>query len=781
MSIPPDLSQRLHKTLLRCAPFDSDQALEAVFVDERIGQWIADLPEASSKGGRVRAVIKYLNDKRNTQGENALVLFLHVLYESLAPTDALRQELAVLADELEQYAPTPDTPQWDAALDRYRDWVKRTYGTMRVLGKHEPVSLEGIYTDVYFLEQPVVSRYADLNDLSSEKKGKRLDGLELVRQLDTQILVILGKPGAGKTTFLKHIALQAAAGQLDDRVPIFVALREWAADDDLLDILAESFIACSLADPRAYVEHLLQTGRALLLFDALDEMSEQARSAFIKILERFSRRYLDCHILLTCRTAVTPYQFERSKIVEVANFNDDQIRAFATNWFGEDTSKAEKFRGQIEQDERLRDLGRTPLLLGMLCLTFDERGDFPQKRADLYRQALDTLLVQWDESRNIERDAMRRAEVYHGLSLGQKHQLFAYIARATFEQGKILIPKERLERLLTDYLVTTPNAPARIDMDSAATLKAIEAQHGILVEYAHGVYAFLHPTFQEYYAAYYVVTQAENGDSEAIPRLLIHIQDDRWHEIILLTASILDVAGDFFAHFLDTLDAMMQDNAKLTGFLTWLQRKVNAVTVSYKPPAERALYALLARGRDDPYDLHRTLYLDDVFELARSLARDLDRDFARDEDNYRKFDVYRIFERTFDIGSELDLEWEPDSELQFSDWLLDDYLIQALIRTHDRAFTRVRRLVRLLKLSALYTALSSLSDHDFINSLRAVMIEHRDIGYDWNFTDKQAAILKRYFTTARFLVECLNVANISNADRAAIEDRLLLPPKQNKE
>ena len=36
MSIPPDLSQRLHKTLLRCAPFASDQALAAVFVDERI-------------------------------------------------------------------------------------------------------------------------------------------------------------------------------------------------------------------------------------------------------------------------------------------------------------------------------------------------------------------------------------------------------------------------------------------------------------------------------------------------------------------------------------------------------------------------------------------------------------------------------------------------------------------------------------------------------------------------------------------------------------------------
>lgn len=656
MSIPPDLSQRLHKTLLRCAPFDSDRTLAAVFVDERIARWAADLPQAGSKGERVRAILKYLADKRNTWGENGLVLFLHVLYEPLALTDALRQELATLAAELEQYAPTPDTPQWDAALDRYREWVKRAYGTMRVLGKPEPVSVEGIYTDVYLLEQPAASRSTDL---PSEKKSQRLNGLELVKQLDKQTLVILGKPGVGKTTFLKHIALQAAAGQLDDYVPIFVALREWTDDGDLLNILAEPFIACSLADPRTYVAHLLQTGRALLLFDALDEMGEKARSVFTKMLECFSRRYLDCHVLLTYRTAATPYEFERARTVEVADFTDDQMRAFASNWFEEDTLKAEKFRRQIEQDKRLRDLGRTPLLLGMLCLAFDEHGDFPQKRADLYRQALDTLLVQWDESRNIERDAMRRAEVYHELSLGRKHQLFAYIAYATFEQGEILIPKERLERLLTDYLVTTPNAPARIDIDSAATLKAIEAQHGILVEYDHGVYAFLHPTFQEYYAAYYVVTQAENGDEKAIPHLLTCAQEDRWREVILLTAGILGNANTFFEHFLVVLEIFICEHPRLKDFLVWGERKASSVQVPYTLVAVRAYYLQLALRlalirallvvRDFTHPFKSPLAL----ALSRPLFQDLthDFDFTRDSDYILDLALDYLLDHTLTLGS----------------------------------------------------------------------------------------------------------------------------------
>jgi predicted NACHT family NTPase len=39
----------------------------------------------------------------------------------------------------------------------------------------------------------------------AEPKG-RVDGVSLVQQPDGQRLFILGKPGAGKTTFLKHLA-----------------------------------------------------------------------------------------------------------------------------------------------------------------------------------------------------------------------------------------------------------------------------------------------------------------------------------------------------------------------------------------------------------------------------------------------------------------------------------------------------------------------------------------------------------------------------------------------
>ncbi len=806
MSIPPDLSQRLHKTLLRCDSFDSNGALAAVFVDARISQWAADLPEASSKGERVRAILKYLADKRNTRGENALVLFLDVLYEPLAPTDALRQGLVVLAAELEQYMPTPDTPQWDAVLDRYREWVKDNYGTMRVLGKPEPVSVEGIYTDVYLLDRPQATERFDPGRLPQDRvqikgRGKRLNGLEVIHRSDNQRLVILGKPGAGKTTFLKHIALRAADGKLDDRVPILVYLREWTGGE-LMEFLTRLSSNGGITDPRAFIEHLLNTERALLLLDGLDEVNEPQRRDLIQSIEEFHRRYGDCRILLTCRAAATPHQFEGFSEIEVADFTEEQMLTFARNWFGEDTTKAVAFQKAIKQDKHLRDLGRTPLLLGMLCLTFNEQGTFLQKRTDLYQRGLDALLVKWDESRSIEREAVRRAEIYHNLSLGRKHQMFAYIAHETFEQGEMLISQKRLERLIADYLVVTPYAPARIDIDAGAVIKAIEAQHGILVEYAQRVYTFAHPTFQEYYSAHYIVEQAGCGDAGAIPRLLGHAHEEHWREVILLTASMLDKAKCFFYEYLDALDTMVRDYAVLVDFLTWAQRRVERADTVYKTAATRAYYVYLTLY--SIYNLTRAVDL--IYVIDPNLAHILNQAFVIDPN--RDFEPILELDLAPDLDTALALDYTLVSALNLArnfDFALTlpdlvHDLNHALIRSQSRtlasasainfnhAITQALVYAQKLEHDALSAVLNILflSTEDapweiwraVADDLRTTMIKYQNIGHDWKFTKEQVRVLEHYLATTELLGECLNVANISDTDRAAIEDLLLLPPKQ---
>ena len=54
-------------------------------------------------------------------------------------------------------------------------------------------------------------------------------------------------------------------------------------------------------------------------------------------------------------------------------------------------------------------------------------------------------------------------------------------------------------------------------MDSEVVLKALEAQHGLLVERARGIYSFSHLTFQEYFTAREVVN---NSAAQALEKLV---------------------------------------------------------------------------------------------------------------------------------------------------------------------------------------------------------------------------------------------------------------------
>lgn len=96
-----DLCGRLRLILTQCEPFASDADLHTLFTDARIASWRDDIPQANAAAARVRAVVAYLHNQYTDTGENALVLFLHVLAENIDPGDILYRELRTLAADLE--------------------------------------------------------------------------------------------------------------------------------------------------------------------------------------------------------------------------------------------------------------------------------------------------------------------------------------------------------------------------------------------------------------------------------------------------------------------------------------------------------------------------------------------------------------------------------------------------------------------------------------------------------------------------------------------------------
>jgi len=59
--------------------------------------------------------------------------------------------------------------------------------------------------------------------------------------------------------------------------------------------------------------------------------------------------------------------------------------------------------------------------------------------------------------------------------------------------------------------------------------------------------------------------------------------------------------------------------------------------------------------------------------------------------------------------------------------------------------------------------------------LRAVIIESRNLGRNWQFSDQQEELLQQYYAANQLLVNCLNNSEVSPEVRHEIEDKLLLP------
>lgn len=490
-------------------------------------------------------------------------------------------------------------------------------GMVQLLNMSRPVKINDIYVEINALEEIPSQQWLELADLQrSPPKAFDRGSLEAFDQ--TQIagvkaveiyskLRVLGKPGAGKTTFLQHLAIWCNQGRFAaDRVPIFVTLRDFADESgdelNLLSYLRDEFLASGISE-LSMLETLLRSGRVLLLLDGLDEVQDQARRIVANEIRRLCEKYPQNLFVVTCRTAAQALNLNRFTDVEIAPFTPDQIAAFAQKWFTTLTKttiqagqeQAVQFMQALSLPENLpfRRLAVTPLFLHLACWVFHRQGSFPTQRSEFYKQCLDLLLRKWDETKGIERE-----EMYHGFSVAQKLKLLSQIATVTFEQGDYFFERQTVEHQIEDYLRSLPNASTELEelqSDSESILQQIELQHGLLSERVQGVFSFLDQVFQEYLTAQKIVANHHlQGSNRSLEQLVSHITDPRWREIFLLTVTMLRRAESLMQLMKQQIDAIAAEDPDLQEFLTWASQR--SLIAPFQPAMTHLFYLALARA-----------------------------------------------------------------------------------------------------------------------------------------------------------------------------------------
>ena len=310
--------------------------------------------------------------------------------------------------------------------------------------------------------------------------------------------IIVGEPGAGKSTLVKWIVQVVSGGQLRDfDLALVVSLGQFAAslkdtpDTSLLAFFLQTHCSEAIASERhPEVVQQLQTrsrdsGRTLLLLDGWDEVPVDLRKTVAKRILEETQEFI---ILVTSRPSGLPRRFvDGGDVVmfELAGLSERSIEELAMRQFRQHgrPDLLASFRQQLALRADLRTMAANPFLLTMLCRIEVERRDnerLPGTLAGVYER-----FVEWIRSHYNQERRQKGQPAFESGHLKALAEL-SYDCFFTSPEPGYLFRFSELESFFGDHgLTTEPVTASRL----VNRVSAVWDEH-----------AFIHATLHEYFA-----------------------------------------------------------------------------------------------------------------------------------------------------------------------------------------------------------------------------------------------------------------------------------------
>jgi formylglycine-generating enzyme required for sulfatase activity len=436
-------------------------------------------------------------------------------------------------------------------------------------------------------------------ELHPDREARRLSALAVLNA--ESHLTLLGDPGSGKSTFINFVAL-CMAGELsshpeanlaalrapvpaDDEapperreehpqpwdrsplVPMRVVLRDFVARGlppagQPADVSSDTLWKFIIAELPETLQDFARPLRAeplsaggLLLLDGLDEVPEadQRRVQVKAAVEQFAATFNRVRVLVTSRTYA--YQQQDWKLngfseAVLAPFEQAQIRRFVQRWYAyvgqarglstqEAQGRAVRLNEAIAHSSRLYELATRPLLLTLMASLHAWRGGtLPDQRQELYADAVDLLLEQWESQKTKSRDDGTYEVIQPSLDEWMRidqRAMRQVLNRLAFEahrdQHTLVGTADIAQSKLVAELMHLQQNP---DVRPARLIEYLRDRAGLLEPRGVGVYAFPHRTFQEYLAACHLTEDEDFPDNVAG---LLRAEPNRWREVTLLAGA----------------------------------------------------------------------------------------------------------------------------------------------------------------------------------------------------------------------------------------------------
>src|SRR5450755_1167777 len=367
-------------------------------------------------------------------------------------------------------------------------------------------------------------------------------------------LIIYGAAGSGKTTLLKWIAVRAATNSFNaqltewkDKLPFYIRLRQCVLSGIPRPEHFPGLVAPMISDsmPKGWVHSTLESGRALVLIDGVDEVPTFQREDVHTWLKDLVETYPNALFIVTSR----PHAIEKGwmnhqdfSTAELQPMDLEGIYSFIDHWHkavreellsNDDKDElqllAQHLKYQVRRTRSIRTLATNPLLCAMFCaLNRERRQQLPVNRIELYQACISLLLERRDKESQVD------LRSYPILNLSQKLRLLGDLAYWMLKENFSEAATSVIDVSFTHKLANMHGLP--LDVTGEKVRKFFIERTSIIHEPITGQVDFTHKTFQEFFAAQAAL------DVNDIEVLIKNAHNDQWHEVIVLAAGLASKA-----------------------------------------------------------------------------------------------------------------------------------------------------------------------------------------------------------------------------------------------
>ena len=501
------------------------------------------------------------------------------------------------------------TPPFDKKNEedarRYHERLKEELGKNSIFGMpgidgdKEAVNLPDTFVP---LDISVNERYKQQGIEGSESKTSDVNPEDalLYAVERSRLLLIIGEPGSGKTTIIKHFALSSTIRLKGFAFPVpilYMPLSKMAIPGEERQSLHAKLSQCfepHLKIEKSFFEDRLKTHSSLVLLDGLDEISdEKQRVTICTWVSEAAKTWKKAFFVITTRDKGYGEKEQNALKIEkeiawVKRFSEKQQRLFLQKWFRaaflRDLHRDEKGFGQqritekekeaeksaaaldtylsLPENSGLRnDLAGIPLLLQLMAILWKQSKAIPGNREKLYDVALDYLLFYREDDKKITPflPATESKKLLEPLSLWMQDR---NEDAADIEQFH-----DRMQQDvdLLDYKYRSKYSAEKI-CDNLVRRAGVLGKSG-------STYVFSHKTFREYLAGLRLV-KCVTSEPERIGKLVEQVGIDWWDEPLLFFVAQVDAFwfNKFMKAFFDAPRSASLDQRTL-GFLQKLIRK----------------------------------------------------------------------------------------------------------------------------------------------------------------------------------------------------------------